>query len=155
MINLPQGLTVQKIYDRMVFLRGEKERVKGFQYSLNGPGSLHLVDIGRSLLLEQIEKTPDLPFDHSKNTEFLDAEKVHFPVRVRNFRPGDRFIPLGMTGHRKIKDFFIDQKIPHERRRLVPILFVGEIPAWICGLRLDDRFKVTKNTKKILKATLI
>jgi tRNA(Ile)-lysidine synthase len=155
MVNLPQGLAVKKIYDRMVFIRDEKDRAKGFQYTLNGPGTLHLAEIGRSLVLEEIEVTPDLPFDHSKNAAFLDAEKIHFPVLVRNFRPGDRFIPLGMTGHRKIKDFFIDQKIPHDRRRLTPILFIGEIPAWICGLRLDDRFKVTEETRKILKATFI
>jgi tRNA(Ile)-lysidine synthase len=155
MVNLPLGLTVKRRYDDMVFMRGEEHRADGYLYTLYGPGTLHLAAIERSLILEEIEPVPDRFFDASPNTEWLDAEKIHFPVRVRNFRPGDRFIPLGMTGHRKIKDFFIDQKIPREGRRLTPILFVGETPAWICGLRLDDRFKVTEKTQKIMKATLL
>jgi len=69
---------------------------------------------------------------------------------LRSFKQGDKFIPLGMRGHRKIKDFFIDLKIPSEDRALIPILLCKGRPIWVCGYRIDDRFKITLDTKKIL-----
>jgi len=72
---------------------------------------------------------------------------------LRNFRPGDRFVPLGMTGHKKLKSFFIDMKIPSHVRACIPILTQGNEPIWICGLRIDDRFKVTSRTQRVLKIT--
>ena len=73
---------------------------------------------------------------------------------LRNFRPGDRFVPLGMTGHKKLKSFFIDMKLPSHVREKMPILTQGNKPIWVCGLRIDDRYKVTSTTKRILKITL-
>ncbi|MBW1888520.1 MAG: tRNA lysidine(34) synthetase TilS, partial [Deltaproteobacteria bacterium] len=73
---------------------------------------------------------------------------------ARNFLPGDRFIPLGMVGHKKIKDLFMELKIPSEKRVLIPILISRETPVWICGYRIDERFKITSETEKILMATL-
>jgi tRNA(Ile)-lysidine synthase len=72
---------------------------------------------------------------------------------IRNFREGDRFIPFGMSGHRKLKDFFIDLKIPSEARARVPIMTYQNNIIWVCGLRIDDRYKVTPDTRKVLKVT--
>jgi len=76
-------------------------------------------------------------------------------LTLRNFRLGDRFIPLGMKGHRKIKDFFIDLKIPPFKRKQIPIIFNGDQIIWIAGYRISDSFKVTPDTRSILKITLI
>ena len=92
--------------------------------------------------------------DASPETAYLDGDKLHFPMILRNFEPGDRFVPLGMPGHRKVKDFFIDLKVPSKERSSTPILFHEQRTVWICGLRIDDRFKITPETKMILKATL-
>jgi tRNA(Ile)-lysidine synthase len=75
-------------------------------------------------------------------------------LRIRNSRPGDKFVPLGMKGHKKLKDFFIDLKISSEDRQRIPILTCQDMPIWVCGLRIDDRFKVTPDTLNILKVTL-
>ena len=74
-----------------------------------------------------------------------------FPLKIRSFKSGDKFIPLGMRRFKKVKDFFIDEKIPRFIRRKIPIVETtnGDI-VWICGLRVDDRFKADKN-KKFLK----
>ena len=63
-------------------------------------------------------------------------------------------MPLGMVGHKKIKDLFIELKIPSEKRALIPILISQDIPFWICGYRIDERFKITSKTKRVLMATL-
>ena len=85
---------------------------------MEGPGSLHIEEIGRTLTLSEWERTggqlvPPLPWG-----AFLDAEKVRFPLAVRNVRPGDRFVPLGMKGHKKLKDFFVDLKVPLSRKKI-------------------------------------
>ena len=66
---------------------------------------------------------------------------------------GDTFMPLGMKGRMKLKDFFISSKIPKEERRTIPLLLSDNDIIWVIGLRIDERFKITKDTKKILKVT--
>jgi tRNA(Ile)-lysidine synthase len=125
-----------------------------FHYVLEGPGETSIMEIGRSITISLLQGKPGEITDASQETAYLDGDKVRFPLILRNFEPGDRFVPLGMSGHRKIKDFFIDLKIPSGDRASTPILFQGKRPVWVCGLRIDDRFKVTPGTEKILKATL-
>ncbi|MGZ3536362.1 MAG: tRNA lysidine(34) synthetase TilS, partial [Thermodesulfobacteriota bacterium] len=80
---------------------------------------------------------------------------VRFPLTVRNFRPGDRFCPLGVKGSQKLKDFFIDHKVPKFERPKIPLLISGEMITWVVGYRIDERVKVTEKTKKILKLMVV
>jgi tRNA(Ile)-lysidine synthase len=154
-VHLPDGVRVKKRYHKLIFTGRPEPEFKEFQYIVDRPGTLSLVQIG--LCLDLFEMGADaLPHDlgRSKETAYIDAEKIEYPLVIRNFRPGDTFIPYGMKGHKKIKDFFIDLKIPSEMRASTPILISQGTPVWICGLRMDDRFKVTSATRKILKMTL-
>ncbi|GAJ23058.1 unnamed protein product, partial [marine sediment metagenome] len=86
-----------------------------------------------------------------KFLEFIDYNKVKLPLKLRNRRSGDRFYPLNMKGLKKVKDFFIDNKIPKSYRDLIPILVDSEDRIiWIVGMRLDDRVKINSDTKKVL-----
>jgi tRNA(Ile)-lysidine synthase len=58
-----------------------------------------------------------------------------------------------MSGHKKIKDFFIDLKVPAQDRIRVPILTCNNYPVWVCGFRIDDHYKVVPDTKRVLKVT--
>jgi tRNA(Ile)-lysidine synthase len=153
-LNLPNVITVKKIYDQLAFTAGDKEKPEEFHYHLDGVGTYFLEEIGRSITLEEMELVPDLHVDSDPKNAYLDADDLEYPLIVRNFRPGDRFVPFGMAGHKKIKDFFIDLKIPSEMRATIPILVSHDTPVWICGLRIDDRFKLTSETKRVLKATI-
>jgi len=73
---------------------------------------------------------------------------------LRNTFPGDRFMPLGMQGTQKVKDFFINNKIPMEIRRKTPILVSRDTIVWIVGHRIDERFKITQQTRNVLKIEL-
>ncbi len=86
--------------------------------------------------------------------EFIDLDRVQGELWVRNARPGDRFQPLGSPGTKKLSDFFIDQKVPSYERWRTPVVTDGETIVWVCGFRLDDRYKVTERTKRILKLSL-
>jgi tRNA(Ile)-lysidine synthase len=85
----------------------------------------------------------------SEKNALLDKEKLIFPLTVRGWQEGDYFQPLGMRGKKKLSDFMIDRKIPVNLKRHVRVLeSAGEI-VWVVGLRIDDRFKVTPETKHI------
>ena len=73
---------------------------------------------------------------------------------MRTFREGDRFVPLGMDRKVKVKDYFISRKIPLERRRRIPILLAGRDIIWVVGERMDDRYKLAEDTRRILKVTI-
>ncbi len=81
----------------------------------------------------------------------IDADLLQFPLRLRAWRTGDCFHPLGMKGQKKLSDFFIEQKIPLSQKKQIAILENGngEI-IWIAGKRMDERYKVTENTKKVI-----
>jgi tRNA(Ile)-lysidine synthase len=153
-LDLPNGLKVKRIYDKLAFIAGDAGKSGEFHYHLDGVGTYYLEEIGRSITLEEMDRDEDLDLQSQGWTAFLDAEKLQYPLILRNFRPGDRFVPFGMVGHKKIKDFFIDLKIPSEMRVLTPILLNQDTPVWVCGQRIDDRFKVTSETRRILKVAI-
>jgi tRNA(Ile)-lysidine synthase len=139
------------VYGRLFFEEGPVNGGEGFEHLLPGPGRFYLKEIGRTIVLELAQLEDAVPSLPERNTGMLDAEKAGFPLVLRTWRPGDRFIPLGMKGRRKLKDLFIDLKIPSEERRRMPIVVSGGQPVWIGGLRIDERFKVTPETGTVLK----
>ena len=84
-------------------------------------------------------------------TAYLCLDKVGDKVTVRSRRPGDRFQPLGMNQPKELTEFMIDAKIPRAWRTRIPIVCSSEHIIWVAGYRIDDRAKVTANTKKVLR----
>jgi tRNA(Ile)-lysidine synthase len=153
-LNLPGRLTVRRTYGHLIFSPSVKRKPLPVHYILDGPGTYDLKETGRSISFEEIKNRRGLRLRGAKWTAFLDAEKLRFPLTLRTFKAGDRFIPFGMKGHKKLKDFFVDLKVPLEQRYLTPILCWNDKPVWVCGFRIDDRVKVTAETKRVLKITM-
>jgi tRNA(Ile)-lysidine synthase len=87
----------------------------------------------------------------SKDEEYLDYDKLELPLRIRNRRPGDRFKPLNSNYLKKIKSYFIDQKIPlHKRETISLVVDNFNRIVWIVGFQIDDRFKINRQTKRVL-----
>lgn len=86
-----------------------------------------------------------------KNMIKLDAAKICFPLRIRSWKTGDTFRPLGMNGRKKLSDLFISLKIPVSEKLSVPVLenANGDI-IWVAPYRMDDRYKITAETKKVI-----
>ena len=91
----------------------------------------------------------DNPFSES-----FDFDKLRFPLLLRNWHKGDKFIPLGMKNFKKLSDFFIDEKISISEKDTTWLLFSESNLVWVIGKRIDDRFKVTSKTKKTYIATI-
>lgn len=153
-LNLPDGIIVKRSYESLIFSPALEKEGVSFDYPIHGPGSVHLESTNQIITIEEIEREIDPRSDISGLTAFMDADKIHYPLRIRNFRPGDRFIPLGMKGQKKIKDFFIDRKVPTSIRVTTPILFGRDDVLWVCGFRIDERVKITEGTKRVLKVTI-
>lgn len=78
----------------------------------------------------------------------IDGKNQELILRTR--KPGDTIVPLGMKGTKKIQDFFVDAKIPKEKREEIPLICLGSEVVWIPGYRINDNYKVNEDTDKIL-----
>lgn len=163
-IYLPDGLMVKKIYNKMIIYkkRISKDQTEeipvAWEYNILISEKTEIKSLGIEVeikILDSTEIKASLYFNRKKPKgeflEFIDYNKVKLPLKLRNRRSGDRFYPLKMNGLKKVKDFFIDKKIPKSHRDLIPLLVDGEGKIiWIVGMRLDNRVKVDSDTKKML-----
>jgi tRNA(Ile)-lysidine synthase len=103
----------------------------------------------------QFSYAADIPknFPDLNDQVFLDVSKLHFPLKIRGWRKGDTFKPLGMNGKsKKLKDFFNDLKLSlFDKERIRILTDSDDNIIWIIGLRPDERFKVLPETKKCCK----
>ena len=118
------------------------------------PGVTELVDMNCRVRTEIIEKKNDFLEEFKQNKtnyeEAVDFDKISMPLTVRTRKSGDRFQPFGSSGLKKIKDFFIDNKVPVMERDTVPIVTMNGEPIWIVGFRIDDRIRVSEETINLL-----
>ena len=150
-LSLPGGLTFTIEYNR--YLIGEDSLALSplppleSELTLAIPGETTLNDwhvVANITNREQrIEKGDSL-------TAHFNFDKTGDKLAVRNRKPSDRFYPLGMSQPKKLGEFMIDTKIPRLWRKRVPIVSSPQHIIWVVGWRIDDRVKVTENTKRVL-----
>ena len=153
-LELPHDVFVEKRYDIVYLGRGGGSPTPPFEIELLSPSHTFIEEIGKEVVIEEMNRDKFRNLNEPSSIALLDCESLKFPLKMRNFRPGDRFHPLGVKGTQKLKDFFIDHKVPKFERPRVPLLISGEMIAWIVGHRIDERVKVTERTKKIIKITV-
>lgn len=88
------------------------------------------------------------------NTIFVDEEKIQFPLQIRKWQEGDLFYPFGMNGSKKLSKYFKDEKLSLLDKSETWLLCSDDQIVWVIGKRQDDRFKVTKQTTKIIQIQL-
>jgi tRNA(Ile)-lysidine synthase len=146
---------LEKRYDLVAIKRERVKPVSLFEVELISPGRTYVEEIKREVVIEEIGKNDKLEdLYRFPNIALLDNQSLQLPLKIRNFRPGDRFQPLGVKGTQKLKEFFIDHKIPRFERSKIPLLMSGEMIAWVMGYRIDERVKVTQKTQRVLKVKL-
>ena len=88
-------------------------------------------------------------------TLLADFDRLRFPLVIRPWQPGDKMVPLGMSGQKKISDILTEEKIPlHRKQQVLVLISAGQI-AWLPGIRADNRFKITKQTKNYFQMQII
>ncbi|MEQ8154144.1 MAG: tRNA lysidine(34) synthetase TilS [Clostridiaceae bacterium] len=98
-----------------------------------------------------LEKSPKMNFCKIDLVKYFDYDKITGDIEVRTRRDGDSIRPFGMKGRKKLKDLFMDLKIPREEREEIPLVCLNGQVAWVVGIRTSEDFKITKDTKNILK----
>lgn len=156
-LDLPRGIGVARDGDEIRFFVGPRVVKPEFEHLVLGTGTTRIPEIGKTLRLTETD--PDRLSASLKQyptgKAFFDLDTLSFPLLVRGFRQGDRFTPLGMTGSQKVKDFFINRKIPRSKRRAYPLLISEGKIIWVAGERIDNSVRVTQATRRVLQAELL
>jgi tRNA(Ile)-lysidine synthase len=152
--------THRLLKDREVLILSEmmkQEEIECFEISentaeINAPIALKFetITIPFDTKNHQNKVLEEILFD-DKNTISVDFDKVEFPLILRKRQKGDFFFPIGLNGKKKVSKFFKDEKLSLIDKENAWLLCSKNDIIWIVGKRMDDRFKVTKTTSKILK----
>ncbi len=151
-ITLPEGLIFIVEYDRFLLTCEEASLsplpILDSEQRLNVPGQTEFS--GWRVTADII--SPEQMNDSGNNyIAYFDHEKVGNELIVRPRKTADKFYPLGMDRPKKVGEFMIDSKIPRTWRRRVPVVCSPEQIIWIAGYRIDDRIKVTDDTRQVLR----
>ena len=112
------------------------------------------IDFPVKLSISTQKRTGSFRWNTSPKIATLDKELLQFPLILRKWQNGDYFQPLGMQGMKKLSDFFVDEKFSLPQKEECWILANGEEIVWIVGVRVDNRYKITPETKNILVVKL-
>lgn len=138
-LDLPGPLVAERVYDDLIFKPPEGE-ITYLPSVLAVPGSVILPWAGVTIEARLVGRDT-IELEADPMVEFVSAE-LEMPLEVRAPAPGDRFRPLGSGGSRKLKDFFIDLKLPRARRKRCPVVLSGGNVVWVAGHRIDERFRL-------------
>ena len=107
------------------------------------------------LVMEEYDYTSEFIIPKDKNTACFDADKINKTWEIRKWKPGDVFIPFGMTGKKHVSDYLTDKKFSLSEKEKQWVLCFGEQIAWLIGERTDNRFKVNENTKRVIIVRIV
>ena len=147
---LPHGVTAVREYDRLLLMQaGGAVLETDFELLITEPGCYQLA-LGGSIT---VESTSTIPFPTDFGTMHFDLDKFPFPWLVRTFRPGDRMKPFGMSGRKKVKNIFIDRKIPPSERTRIPLLWCGDDLIWIAGVCRSELCRIDTQSAATVQVT--
>lgn len=151
-IDLPYNLRVEIDYENIILTRGADETpIKMFSYDMEWGKYIYIKEIEAFISAEIIGSDGEFEIIKDDYIKFFDFDKIRNPLKIRNRKSGDVFSPLGMEGSKKLKEFFIDEKIPKDLRGKIPLVCCGPDVLWVIGYRISEKYKIDKTTKKILK----
>jgi tRNA(Ile)-lysidine synthase len=151
-IVLPDGWLGRRRYGKLLLVRGQKHNdvAPAFDVPLALEGVTVVEGAGTTFHSELVPRV-SLRMPHDPAQAVFDARGLNTGLSVRSFKPGDRIAPLGLSGSRKVKDVFIEHKLPTEQRRRFPIVLLDGRVAWLPGLVRSNLALVTSETKEVVQ----
>ena len=147
-ITLSNGIQFRRAYQKLQFEIKFKE-TKEYEYPLNVPGRTIIAELNAKVVSTVHDLSEDYPptISDGKSEAMLDFCKIKSQMTIRNRRIGDRFQPHGMHGTKKIKDFFMDKKVPLSNRDRIPMLVSGNEILWVIGFTTNEQYKIQSDTQ--------
>jgi tRNA(Ile)-lysidine synthase len=152
-IDIGSGIIALKEFDRIVIGR-DLALYEPYEVQLNVPGETALESAGYVYSVEILKEKPGTgDVYRSGESAYFDFDELSLPLKARNWREGDKFVPFGLKGTKKVHDVFIDEKVPISARTMVPLVCDTDGVIWVTGVRRADRARVTDKTNTIAKIT--
>ena len=156
-IMLPQGIEARVAYGKLIISKQQfrleetysyKIEIEGVTKALKAGGTLHGNIMAAAVAFTQYG-SPEI-IKENNLIQLFDYDKLSGGIILRNRKPGDLIRPYGSSGEKKLKEYFIDKKIPREKRDRVPLVVQGDRVVWIIGMRTSQDFRADHDSKKIL-----
>ena len=149
-VTLPHGRSAWRSGDLLYLGWREKREGSLLNRELQVPGEVELPELGMTVKAAILPQSVVDPKGSNPDRAYADWDQVLPPLRIRSWRPGDRFRPLGLRGSKKLQDLFVDAKIPREDRGKVPIVTDRKGILWVPGFRIDERAGIGGATERVL-----
>lgn len=157
-VHLPYGLEGRRDYHHLILYKPEAMEIleEDYEFPITDSGIYQIpgMDASLSVTIENAENNLD-EIPKNDYTKWFDYDKICHAVSLRNRREGDYFQSTREGGRKKLKDYFIDTKVPRNERNQIPLLADESHIIWVIGGRISEKYKVTEDTVKILKVRLI
>ena len=156
-LSLPYGMAAVReeegiiLWDRKHNELDDKNEEKPHQeYRVEIPGVTELGETGR-VICRILDYTEDMEISKKLYTKMLDYDKIYDTLCIRTPREGDYFMMNQQGGHKRLSRFFIDQKVPADKRASTLVLAQGSQILWILGMRISEDMKITSSTRRVLR----
>jgi len=155
-VHLPGGLKALKSYNHLIIGTDiDGVAIGPFCREINIPGVTLVPEIGAGVKAFIEKKSSGIEqygnMRYNSLVQHFDYDILKMGINIRNRKDGDVFKPYKSNGTRKLKEYFIDNKIPRHKRDNIPLIALGNEIVWVVGYKISDKFKVTENTKTVLK----
>lgn len=154
---VPKGIVITNVYGNIEITRKQQNR-EIHKSNINEclelkMGDNYVENLGVNIRIKQVSNNKSMNFKGKENVKYFNCDNVkNISVRVR--KDGDRFVPFGMKGSKKLKDIFMDLKVPRDKRDFVPLICFDEEISWIVGYKISDKFKIHEGVKNIIEVTV-
>ncbi len=149
-LTLPGQWLVERHLDTAVMWRDEPSAGVLQAAQLAVPGRAALPELDVCVTAEFLRAVPSL-LAPGRDVVYIDAASIQTPLTLCTRWPGARFHPLGAPGHKKLKSFFIDKKVPRAERERIPLVVSGADIVWVAGYQLGNRFRIRPETQRAVR----
>ena len=107
--------------------------------------------IGNKTISAEIVEKNEVIINDDNSVEYIDGDKISFPLVIRKWQDGDKFNPLGLNGTKKISDFLTELKVNASEKKNQYVLLSNNKIIWVINYRIDESVKISNNSKRIIK----
>lgn len=149
-VSISNGLTALRERGKvLVYIKNKLNKSEHVEIKIGGQGEID----NKKITINSVEKNL-VTYSSNKNIEYINADKVRDKFILRFWKDGDRFYPLGLNGSKKVSDFLNEQKVSSFEKRKQLVLTNNKKIVWVVSHRIDNRFKITDKTRKVLQLCL-